>query len=335
MSQGDLTVRKTQQKADTCLFDRKPVKNKMSFSNLRRNSQSTLAMLQDQLEKSAKSESSGGGGDDRLWKPTLDNKTGTANYTIRFLPAPANENLPWQKLVSHYFEGPNGDKYVENSLSTFGEPDPVAQLQKRLWDEGTEASKEQYYNQKRKVYWYSNIYVLKDARDGGVNEGKTFLYRYPKKIYDKIQGCFKPEYAGEEAYDPTDFWQGANFNLRIKTQGGYWNYDDSGFGARMALSADDDELEGIYNNLYSLEEIISRDKFKSYDQLKERLEFVLGTNRPAAAAPVVKDEIDEELDWAAPSAPAPQPIETAAPTASGKEDEDAFSFFQNLKDAQF
>lgn len=315
----------------------------MSFSNLRRNSQSTLAMLQDQLEKSAKSESSGGGGDDRLWKPTLDKKTGTANYQIRFLPAPANENLPWQKLVSHYFEGPNGDKYVENSLSTFGEPDPVAQLQKRLWDEGTEASKEQYYNQKRKVYWYSNIYVVKDARDGGINEGKTFLYRYPKKIYDKVQGCFKPEYAGEEAYDPTDFWQGANFNLRIKTQGGYWNYDDSGFGARMALSSDDDELERIYNGLYSLEEIISRDKFKTYDQLKERLDFVLGTNRPVAASTVSaparelraeysvqKDEIDEELDWAAPSAPAPEPIAPPVTSSSSTEEDDAFAFFANI-----
>ena len=301
----------------------------MSFSNLRRNSQSTLAKLQEQLEKTAKSESSGGG-DDRLWKPTLDPKTGVSNYTIRFLPAPGEETFPWVKLVSHYFEGPNGDKYVENSLSTFGQPDPVAQLQKRLWDEGTEEAKKQYYNQKRKVYYYSNILVIRDPRDGGANEGKVFLYRYPKKVYDKLEACLKPEYAGEEAYDPTDFWTGANFKLRIKTQGGYWNYDDSQFGAQTALSQDDEELEGIFNQLHSLQEIVSPDKFKSYDQLKARLDFVLGggADRPAPAP--VRDAIDEELEFEGPKA-----VAAASVSSKVTDEEDAFKFFSDLAEKDF
>lgn len=294
----------------------------MSIADLRRKSKNNLAMLQAEIEK--QEEKASGGGDSRFWKPTLD-KSGNANFVIRFLPPPEGETLPWAQLYKHYFEGPNGDKYVENSLTTIRQPDPVGELNRKLWAEGEgSAGQEQARKQKRKLDFYSNILVIKDPVNPE-NEGKVFLYRYPKKIYDKIQACLKPAYADDPEFDPTDFWTGANFRLKIKTVGGYWNYDDSVFGPQTALSADDDELDAIYKQCYSLEAFTAPDQFKTYEELKARLDIVLGNVERPRATPAVSDEIDEELDWAAPAAPAPAPV-----ASSSTEEEDAFSFFQNM-----
>lgn len=301
----------------------------MSFSNLRNSSKNNLQFLQQELEKSNKSESSNK--DERLWKPVLENGNGYA--VIRFLPAPEGETLPWAKLYSHAFEDVGG-WYIENSLTTIGQNDPVGELNRSLWSQGEgSAGQEQARKQKRKLNYYSNIYVVKDPANPQ-NEGKVFLYRYGKKIHDKIMAALKPEFADEKPCDVFNFWEGANFKLKIKTVGGYWNYDSSEFSEPCALSQDDDELEEIYNQQYSLAAFTAPDQFKTYEQLQERLDIVLGNKKKQrAVSPEVEDE-DDELDWAAPSAKAPEPVASVA-TSSSTDEEDAFSFFQNLASKEF
>ena len=301
----------------------------MSFSNLRRNSKSNLQFLQQELEKTNKSESSNK--DERLWKPVLENGNGYA--VIRFLPAPEGETLPWAKLYSHAFEDVGG-WYIENSLTTIGQNDPVGELNRSLWSQGEgSAGQEQARKQKRKLNYYSNIYVVKDPANPQ-NEGRVFLYRYGKKIHDKIMAALKPEFADEQPCDVFNFWEGANFKLKIKTVGGYWNYDSSEFSEPCALSADDDELEEIYKQQYSLAAFTAADQFKSYEQLQERLDIVLGNKKQQrAVAPEVADE-EDELNWDAPTAKAPTPVAAAA-TSSSTDEEDAFSFFQDLANKEF
>jgi len=261
----------------------------MSFSNLKK--QSSLGNLTSKLIKEVEKQSNAGGGgaDERLWKPEMD-KSGNGYAVIRFLPAPDGEDLPWAKLFSHAFQGPGG-WYIENSLTTIGGKDPVGELNRELWNTGTESNKDIVRKQKRKLSFYANIYVVKDPANPQ-NEGGVFLYKFGKKIFDKIMDAMQPEFEDETAINPFDFWQGANFKLKLKKVAGYWNYDSSEFDRPSPLLDDDDALEAIWKKQYSLTSIVAEDQFKSYDELKKRLDYVLGTQKSSR-----RSTVEEETEY--------------------------------------
>jgi hypothetical protein len=263
----------------------------MSFENLKK--QSTLGSLTAKLVKEVEkvNNTGGGGADERLWKPELD-KTGNGYAVIRFLPAPENEELPWVKLYTHAFQGPGG-WYIENSLTTIGQKDPVSEHNRELWNSGSDKDKEVVRKQKRKLSFYSNIYVVKDPVNPQ-NDGKVFLFKYGKKIFDKIMAAMQPEFEDETPINPFDFWQGANFKLKIRKVDGYWNYDKSEFESPGALLSDDDALEALWKKEYSLEEIVSPSQFKTYAQLEARLKGVLGQKSSSAATAVAAVAREEE-----------------------------------------
>ena len=295
----------------------------MSFKDLKK--QSKLGSLTAKLVKEVeKMNNNGASGDERTWKLDVD-KSGNGYAVIRFLPAPEGEDLPFVKLYSHAFQGPGG-WYIENSLTTLGQKDPVSEYNTQLWNNGTDAGKETARKQKRKLTYMSNIYVVKDPANPE-NEGKVFLFKYGKKIFDKLTAAMQPEFEDEEAIDPFDFWQGANFKLKAKNVAGYRNYDSSEFAAVSPLLDDDDALEALWKKQFSLAEIVSTDQFKTYVDLKKRLEYVLGSKRPAQDPDVFDEDNDrgeaEELVTAAVSTP---------PTTStvDKEEDDALSYFAKL-----
>jgi len=263
----------------------------MSFSDLKK--KSNLGSLTSKLAKEVeKMNSSSNPGDERQWKLECD-KSGNGYAVIRFLPAPEGEDLPFVKFYSHAFQGPGG-WYIENSLTTMGQKDPVSEYNTALWNNGTDSGKDQARKQKRKLTYVSNIYVVKDPSNPE-NEGKVFLYKYGKKIFDKITAAIQPEFEDEEAIDPFDFWQGANFKLKAKNVAGYRNYDSSEFSRSSALLDEDDEMEQIWKKEYSLSELVAPDQFKTYDELKKRLDYVLG-NR---GVPKMQDQetIEMEESW--------------------------------------
>ena len=252
--------------------------------------------------------------DERLWKPVMD-KSGNGYAVIRFLPASVGETLPWAKLWNHAFQGPTGQWYIENSLTTLGNADPVSEYNSKLWNSGIESDKEIARKQKRKLQYYSKIYVVLDSANPQ-NEGKVFLYRYGKKIFDKVMEAMQPEFEDEKPLNPFDLWQGANFKLKLRKVDGYWNYDKSEFDTVTTLSDDDDELEKIYGKQYSLTEFTSSSNFKSYDELKTRLDMVLsGTTTLKTVETLMEDE---------PTA------STKVDTKPVSNDDDAMSYFEKL-----
>jgi hypothetical protein len=296
----------------------------MSFASLKK--QSKLGSLTQKLVKEVeKMNNNGGQGDDRLWKLEVD-KSGNGYAVIRFLPAPDGEDLPFVKLYSHAFQGPGG-WYIENSLTTLGQKDPVSEHNSELWNNGTDAGKDTARKQKRKLTYISNIYVVKDPANPE-NEGKVFLYKYGKKIFDKLTAAMQPEFEDEEAIDPFDFWQGANFKLKAKNVAGYRNYDSSEFASTSALLDDDEALEAVWKKQHSLAELVAADQFKSYDELKTRLNSVLGNRTQVRQDPEVVDEDNdrgsaEELVTAAAS-------RTSAKVTTTDEEDDTLSYFAKL-----
>lgn len=290
----------------------------MSFADLKSKSQSNFDFLQKELTKSTKE----GGADERLWKPALD-KSGNGYAVIRFLPAPDGESLPWAKVYSHAFQGPGG-WLIDNCLTTNNDQCPVCAANNKLWNSGVESDKEIARNRKRKLSYYSNIYVVKDTANPD-NEGRVFLYKYGKKIHDKVIAAMQPEFQDETPVNVFDFWEGANFKLKIKTVGGYWNYDSSEFAAPSALSADDDEMEALWLQAHSLESYTNSDQFKSYAELENRMSMVLGTSR--SSSPSMESE---EYD--------PAPVSTSASSFNDPDitqsdtstDDDALSYFAKL-----
>jgi hypothetical protein len=304
----------------------------MSFSDLKK--QSKLGNLTAKLVKEVeKMNSSNSSSDERVWKLECD-KAGNGYAVIRFLPAPNGEDLPFVKIYSHAFQGVSG-WYIENSLTTLNQKDPVSELNSELWNNGTDAGKELARKQKRKLTYVSNIYVVKDPANPA-NEGKVFLYKFGKKIFDKLTAAMQPEFEDEEAIDPFDFWQGANFKLKAKNVAGYRNYDSSEFAAQSALLDDDDAMEAIWKKQYSLAELVAADQFKTYDELKKRLDYVLGTKgTPRYQDPEDLDEdntrgpvkeLDDDLRSELNNL---QPTRRAA-AVEEDEDDDALSYFARL-----
>ena len=266
--------------------------------------------------------------DDRIWKPVMD-KTGNGFAIIRFLPAPKGEELPWAKLWNHAFQGPTGQWYIENSLTTIGQNDPVSEHNSALWNSGVESDKEIARKQKRKLQYYSNIYVVKDSANPE-NEGKVFLYRYGKKIFDKIMETMQPAFEDESPVNPFDFWQGANFKLKLRKVDGYWNYDKSEFEAPSAIFDDDDQLEELWGKEHSLTAFTDNTNFKSYDELKKRLDVVL--SGVTTVGNVTEMTTSESFDDSPETLSVVDTPEEPAPTVSvsDEDDDDTMSYFEKL-----
>ena len=297
----------------------------MSFKDLKK--QSSLGSLTQKLVKEVEkmNNTGGGGADERLWKPEVD-KTGNGYAVIRFLPAPEGEDIPWAKMYSHAFQGPGG-WYIENSLTTTGGKDPVSEHNRELWNSGNESDKDVVRRQKRKLSYYANIYVVKDPTNPQ-NEGGVFLYKFGKKIFDKIQEAMQPEFEDEDSINPFDFWAGANFKLKIVKKDGFWNYDKSEFEAVSPLLEDDDALEALWKKEYSLAAVTAADQFKSYDDLKKRLDYVLGA-KPATRR-VFDEELEDESEGRGTFTPDFKSKAPASVASASSDEDDALSYFQKL-----
>jgi len=291
-----------------------------------------LSKLTQEIEKLNQPQS-GGGADERLWKPELD-KSGNGYAVIRFLPAPDGEEMPWAKIWSHAFKGPGGQWYIENSLTTLGKDDPVGELNRELWNSGRESDKNIARAQKRKLSYYSNIYVVSDPAHPE-NEGKVFLYKYGKKIFDKLVEAMQPAFADETPIDPFNFWKGADFKLKIRKVDGYWNYDKSEFAQPNTLGDfDDDRLEQIWKEGYSLAEFEDSKNFKTYEKLKARLDLVLGKTNPTVKfdAETLEEEspledLSEGKNWGKEVSDFREKAVAASPL---EDEEDTMSYFAKL-----
>ena len=260
---------------------------------------------------------------ERLWKPELE-KPGNGYAVIRFLPAVKGEDLPWAKVWNHAFQGPTGQWYIENSLTTINQKDPVSEMNSAYWNSGVESDKEIARKQKRKLQYFANIYVVSDTKHPE-HEGKVFLFRFGKKIFDKITEAMQPAFEDETPVNPFDFWQGANFKLKIRKVDGYWNYDKSEFEAPSALFDDDDKLEEVWKKQYALKEFTDTTNFKSYDELKTRLDTVLaGTTTVGNVTDVMEDEPVETVTVDTKEEPAPKV------TVTDNDEEDTMSYFEKL-----
>ena len=282
----------------------------------------------------------GSNGDDGYWKLECD-KAQNGYAVIRFLPAPDGEDMPFVKMYSHAFQS-KGGWYIENSLTTVGQKDPVSEYNSELWNNGTDAGKDQARKQKRKLTYIANIMVVKDPANPQ-NEGGVFLYKFGKKIFDKIMSAMQPEFEDEEAINPFDFWEGASFKLKAKNVAGYRNYDSSEFAkVEPLLGGDDDALEALWAKERSLAELVAADQFKDYEVLKKRLNQVLGlagtpSARPAAQEDSGDEDIEEQLRSARPAfkreeAAYSEPEVSAPAPAASDDDDDALAYFQSLAD---
>ena len=291
----------------------------MSFADMKKQRKSNLSSLIKESEKIS-NPNTFGDVDERYWRPELD-KSGNGYSIIRFLPAPTDEDLPWARMWNHGFQGPGG-WYIENSLTTLGQKDPVSEYNSKLWNSGIEANKEVARKQKRRLNYTSNVYIVKDPAHPE-NEGQVRLYRYGKKIFDKINDLMNPEFEDETPVNPFDLWEGANFKMKIRKVEGFSNYDKSEFDTPSALLEDDNKMEEIWNTEHSLKEIVSDDKFKPFDELKEKLDRVLGLGTEYTSKP---EEVP--FDGGKPYTPPPTPV--TAETDDKGEEEEAMGYFQKL-----
>ena len=292
----------------------------MSLENLKRSN--SLDKLLGEVKKENAPQEKKSYKDERLWKPEVD-KSGNGYAVIRFLPAVEGEDMPWAKVWNHAFQGPTGQWYIENSLTTLGKNDPVSEMNSAYWNTGIESDKEIARKQKRKLQYFSNIYVVSDSKHPE-NEGKVFLFRYGKKIFDKLMAAMQPEFEDEKAINPFDFWEGANFKLKIRKVAGYWNYDSSDFDTPSAIFDNDEKIEEVWKTQYPLSEFTAASNFKSYEELKTRLDTVLSGS-------VTVGNVAEELE----DRPTASPVVDTAPVESAsipqkEEEDDTMDYFAKL-----
>jgi hypothetical protein len=300
----------------------------MSFAQLKKN-RTDFSKLAEKLEETANPKQNTSNKDERFWKPEVD-KSGNGYAVIRFLPPKDGEDLPWVRIFNHGFKGPGG-WLIDNCLTTINKKCPVCEANTELWQTGSTANQNIVRDRKRKLKYVSNIYVVKDPANPD-NEGKVFLYQYGKKIFDKLNDLMRPEFEDEAPINPFDFWTGANFKLKIRKVDGYQNYDKSEFDTPDALLDDDSELETVYNNLHSLEEFVSPDQFKSYEQLKDRLDKVLGTAQTTTTAEQEYESVtlEESPAPSAPEAEYAQPYKSVSNDSNDSDSDDDLSYFERL-----
>ena len=260
--------------------------------------------------------------DERLWKPNVD-KSGNGYAVIRFLPAPKGEEMPWVRVWNHAFQGPTGQWYMENSLTTLNQKDPVSEYNTQLWNSGVESDKEIARKQKRKLQYYANIYVVQDSANPE-NEGKVLLCKFGKKIFDKITEAMQPSFEDENPINPFDFWKGANFKLKIRKVDGYWNYDKSEFEGVSQIKESDDQIKTIWSTQHPLKPFLAPDNFKTYDELKEKLNRTITGVRSATTAD--KTDLPPQNGSVAKS-------NDVAPT-SASDDDDTLSYFSKLAEEE-
>ena len=298
----------------------------MSFQNLKRN--------RDQISKLVQAAEAAGGstekknyGDDRIWKPTVD-KAGNGYAILRFLPAPEGADLPWVRYWDHGFKGPTGLWYIENSLTTIGKEDPVGELNSRLWNSGTDADKDTARAQKRRLHYVTNVLVVQDPGNPA-NEGKVMLFKFGKKIFEKLMDSMQPEFADETPVNPFDLWEGADFKLKIRNVEGYRNYDKSEFSSPSSLyDGDESRLETVYNQLHDISEFTDPKNYKSYDELKAKLMRVLGEEADAGTMNMAQTQQMNEPAYE-PSMPEPSAPVSAA-ELNTTDDDDTMSYFARL-----
>ena len=254
--------------------------------------------------------------DDRFWKPELD-KTGNGYAVIRFLPAVEGEELPWQRVWSHAFQD-KGGWYIENSLTTLNQKDPVSEENTRLWNTGVDSDKEIARKRKRKLSYYANILIVSDPKHPE-NEGQVKLFKFGKKIFDKITEAMQPAFEDEAAINPFDFWKGANFKLKIRKVDGYWNYDKSEFETPTVVASDDNAIKEIWAKQYALKPFLAADNFKTYDELKEKLNRVIAGTR--------KTETVDNADLPPQSNGSAKSINNSV---DASDDDDTMSYFSKL-----
>lgn len=296
----------------------------MSLEALKRNSDQISKLLQAAEQAGGAPQEQKSYGDERMWKATVD-KAGNGYAVLRFLPAPEGEELPWVRYWDHGFKGPTGLWYIENSLTSIGQPDPVSEMNSRLWNSGNEDDKTLVRERKRRQHYVTNIYVVSDPSNPA-NEGKVMLYKFGKKIFDKIMDSMKPQFQDESPVNPFDFWKGADFKLKIRQVEGYRNYDKSEFASQSALfEGAEDKLTHIYSQVHSLKAFVEPSNYKTYDELKTKLLRVLG-----------EETIDSPMSMrqeAQMNTPAPAPLEKQLddeiPGLSGEAD-DTMSYFASL-----
>ena len=293
----------------------------MSYTNMKSNSSDAISKLLAAAEKAGGGTEKKSYGDDREWKPTVD-KAGNGYAVLRFLPATEGQDVPWVRYWDHGFKGPTGRWYIENSLTSIGKDDPVSEMNSQLWNSGRDEDKETARARKRRLHYVSNVYVVSDPSNPE-NEGKVFLYKYGKKIFDKIMDVMQPQFQDEKPVNPFDFWGGADFKLKIRQVEGYRNYDKSEFAAPTEfLGADDAKLEAVYNTLHDLGEFVDPKNYKSYAELSKKLYEVLGETPVVTTTEAVSLDEVKEAPVVAPTAES-----VSEPTA---EDDDAMSFFAKL-----
>jgi len=287
-----------------------------SFTQLKKNRQSQIEKLTTEVTKLQGSGAPQG--DDRFWKPEVD-KSGNGHAMIRFLPAPKGEDVPFVRIWDHGFQGPGG-WFIEKSLTTLGQNDPVSEYNTTLWNSGVESNKDLARKQKRRLSFTSNIYVVKDPSNPD-NEGKVFLYKYGKKIFDKLNDVMNPEFEDEDALNPFDMWEGANFRLKMRNVEGFRNYDKSEFDSPSPLLDDDEHLEKTWALEHSLQELVDPSNFKSYTELKTRLYRVLALDGgPQVSTATVEDTVDESVS-------VQSQVDAVEP---GKDDDESLAFFKKL-----
>jgi hypothetical protein len=302
-----------------------------SFANLKRNRSNLEKLTQAIASTTTPTQDSNSREDTRFWTPDVD-KAGNGMAVIRFLPAPAvdgDDGLPWVRYFSHGFQGPGG-WYIENSLTTLNQKDPVSEYNSTLWNSGIEANKEIARKQKRRMHYVANIMVVSDP-SRPENEGQIRLYKFGKKIFDKITEAMNPDFADEVAVNPFDLWEGANFKLKIRNVEGYRNYDKSEFGDKVALmEGNDEKLEAVWQQEYSLKEFLDVKNFKAYGELKARLDKVLGFEGEVLPRTIAEEIMADTI------APAPSDVEVSnalnqVDTAIASSDtDDDLDYFKNL-----
>ena len=298
----------------------------MDINTLRKMRNSDFGKISSEFEKIANPQSETKSyQDDRFWKLEAD-KAGNGTATIRFLPRAEGDELPWVKIFSHGFQGPTGKWYIENSLTTIGENDPVGELNSRLWNTGNEADKETARKQKRKLSYIANVLIVSDPKHPE-NEGKVKLFKFGKKIFDKIMDKARPTFEDETPVNVFDLWEGADFKLRMRKVDGYPNYDQSAFQEPSAITEDEDKLLAIVNGQHKLAEFLDRKNFKTYEELSRKLASVLdgsGSTTPSAASLSSEDDDEPVRQVKATS------TKSKVTIASSDDDEEAMSFFKKI-----
>lgn len=303
------------------------------FASFKKSSKSNLGKIAKELEKVTKGGGENSYKDDRFWKAEVD-KSGNGYAVIRFLPAPVNEDLPWVRVFSHGFQS-KGGWFIENCPTTIGGKCPVCEANNELWNSGNDDDKNIARDRKRKLSYVSNVLVIDDPSNPA-NNGKVFLFRYGKKIFDKVNDKMNPQYKDEDAVNPFDFWQGANFKLKIRNVEGYTNYDKSEFSASAPLlEGNDKELEALWRKEYSLLEFVKPDQFKPHAELKTKFQSVVNGSTSAKAENMDLSEEDEVPQKKfTPKFPEAQPKSvgrTSKPTnEEGGEEDDALDYFRKL-----